>query len=457
VVVPKEKENRFLDKKIAEVTFAKLKVAKYVLAGVQKTTKSVNPFSPFDTNSLQGACSSILKWDITRTMRVAQSLYENSKITYLRSDSFNIAEEAVQEARQYINGSCGEAYLPAMPNVYTKKAASASQEAHECIRPTHVEDNGDDLDGDDAKMYALVRDRFIACQMKPMVIDSVKYTVQADCGETLIASGQSISFDGFSKVWKHKNTKDEVLPSATKGENLVYRDSKCTENKTKPPDRYTDAGLANKMENDGVGRPATRAPIIKSLADKGYVTKDKNALVPTDIGFAIVDFLMKVFSSSFMDIKFTSKMEEDMLKVAEGQSGYLEIVSEFYHKLQEDLAKISGEKKQGVSTGVKCSVCKKGEIVEKVGKFGKFFSCNEYPTCRTIFQKNNDGTFSIKEKANQISTGEKCSECKKGMIVLRKGAYGEFYACGNFPQCKTVFEKTDKGFVPKRQKRKENG
>lgn len=443
VVVPKSEENRFLDKKVASDTLEKLKGSKYVLADVQKTTKAVKPFPPFDTNSLQGACSAILKWDITRTMKVAQSLYEQGKITYLRSDSFSIAEEALQEVRQYIQGEHGDKYLPASSNTYAKKASSASQEAHECIRPTHIADDGSELSGDDAKMYGLVRDRFIACQMKPMVVDAVKYTVEADCKETLAASGQSISFDGFSKVWRHKNTKEEVLPSAEKGEMLTHKDSKNTENKTKPPDRYTDASLADKLENDGVGRPATRAPIIKSLEDKGYIVKDKSALVATEIGLSIVDFLIKSFASSFMDIKFTSKMEEEMLKIAEGQAGYLDVVSDFYGKLKEDLKKSGGEKRQDAKTGAKCTECGKGDIVEKVGKFGKFFSCNAYPECKTIFEKDGD-KFVLHKKKKVDNAGRDCPECKKPLVV-RKSEYGSFVGCSGFPACRYIEKK---GFEP---------
>lgn len=433
VVVPKDKDNRFSDKKVAADTLDRLKKAAYAMADVQKATKSVQPPPPFDTNSLQGSCSAILKWDITKTMKVAQSLYEAGKVSYIRTDSFNVSEDAVQEVRQHIEGEHGSSYVPKKPNAYVKKAAAGAQEAHECIRPTHIGDNGGDLSGDDSKMYELIRNRFIACQMSPMLVDSVKYFVDADCGEKLVASGQSIAFDGFSRVWRHKSTKEEVLPRASKGDRLTYKDSKQTENKTKPPERYTDASLANKLETDGVGRPATRAPIIKSLEEKGYLTKDKTALVPTPMGHSIVDFLAATFTSSFMDIKFTAGMESEMVKIADGEAGFESVVSHFYRALMVDVSKVKGEIKPSVKIGVKCSVCRKGDIIEKFGKFGKFLTCDNYPECKTIFAKDGD-KYSPQKKKEVVKTDQKCSKCGKPML-LRESSYGKFLGCSGFPTC----------------------
>lgn len=434
VVVPKDKENRFYDKKVATDALEKLQKASYLMGDVQKASKASNPFPPFDTNSLQGACSAILKWDITKAMRVAQTLYEQGKISYIRTDSFNVSEEALKEVRDHISGEHGEAYLPKKPNVYVKKAAAASQEAHECIRPTHMGDSGDDLDGDNKRLYDLVRDRFIACQMTPMVVASVKYMVDASSGEKLLATGQSISFDGFSKVWRHKDTDAEALPNAEKGEELQYKNSKQTEEKTKPPKRYTDASLANKLEQDGVGRPATRAPIIKSLEEKGYLTKDKTALVPTPMGFSIVDFLAPAFAESFMDIKFTAGMESEMLEIAEGKAGFVNVVGKFWDALKTNIDKVKGTRSEAVKTGVKCPVCGAGEIVEKSGKFGMFFTCNGYPACKSTFKKDGDN-FVPSEKKKVVGAGKQCPKCDKPMVI-RDSAYGKFVACSGFPACK---------------------
>jgi DNA topoisomerase IA len=358
--------------------------------------------------------------------------------TYIRTDSFNISDEALEEVREHISTNHGHAYLPAKANVYVKKAAAASQEAHECIRPTHTNDDGFDLlNPDEIKMYKLVRDRFIACQMNPMKVDSVKYMIDADCKEKLVADGQTISFDGFTKVWLHKQTKEGTLPSASKGEKLEYQDSKQTETKTKPPKRFTDASLANKLETDGVGRPATRAPIIKSLEEKGYITKDKAALVPTPMGFSIVDFLVPSFSESFMDIKFTAGMESEMLEVAEGRANFLTVVEKFHTALKANIDKVGGNKRgSSVKVGAKCSVCETGDIVEKFGKNGKFLTCSRYPDCNTIFSKCGDN-YVPKQKNIAESTDKKCPKCGKAML-LRTGAYGKFYGCSGYPGCRTI-------------------
>jgi DNA topoisomerase I len=434
VIVPDEKDNRFLDKKIATDTFEALKNASYEIGNIQKASKSVQPFPPFDTNSLQGAGSAILKWDITKSMKVAQELYEAGKISYIRTDSFNISDEAIEEAKNHIIGQYGSSYLPKKTNVYVKKAAAGAQEAHECIRPTHIEDTGEDMEGDAKKLYEIIRDRFIACQMAPMVVDSVKYVVNADSGHKLLAGGQTISFDGFSKVWRHKSTKEETLPNASKGEKLVYEDIKKTENHTKPPDRYTDASLANKLEADGVGRPATRAPIIKSLEDKGYLTKDKTALVPTQIGHAVVDFLAPAFQESFMDMKYTAGMESEMVKMADGEVGFVEVVSKFYEALQIDISKTKGAKQPDVNLGLKCSICNVGDVVAKTGKFGLFFSCNNYPACKTVFEKSGD-TYVPQRKREVVTTKEMCPKCGK-VLLLRDSTYGKFLGCSDFPKCR---------------------
>jgi len=435
VIVANDKDNRFSDKKVAADKLELLKKTVYRMAEINKATKSVQPHPPFDTNSLQGACSAILKWDITKTMKFAQSLYEQGRCTYIRTDSFNISDEALQDVRKYISNYYGDSYLPKKShNTYAKKSTSGSQEAHECIRPTHVEDCGESLSGDDKKLYDLIRDRFVACQMAPMIVDSVKYIVEAECGDKLLATGQSIAFDGFSKAWRHKNTKEEILPKVNKGDVLDYKDSKQTENKTKPPDRYTDASLANKLEADGVGRPATRAPIIKSLEDKGYLTKDKAALVPTPMGYAIVDFLNPAFLTSFMDIKFTAGMEEEMVKIADGEAEYEPVVSKFYEALMVDVHKIQGDQKPSIKVGVKCPLCHVGDIIEKFNKFGKFITCNNYPECKTIFVKDGD-KYVPQKKKEVVMSSKKCSKCGKIMMV-RNSSYGQFLGCSGFPACR---------------------
>jgi len=384
-------------------------------------------------------------------------LIENGIIThnctYIRTDSFNISQEALDEVRKLIKESYDTEYLPKQAIIHIKKsgaAASASQEAHECIRPTHSSDDGHDIDdSDEQKMYKLIRDRFFACQMNPQIVDQVSYDIKTDTGHKLIAKGQSIRFDGWAKAYKYSKTKEEVLPECTEKESLALKEINKTKHTTKPPDRYNEGSLAKAMEKEGVGRPSTRAGIITSIQKKGFVEKDKKSkgLIATELGMHICDLLQPNFKDFFMDIKYTAGLENDLDDIKDGKKKYLEVVKGVYDLLQKhlkDLGETGNEIQKGVNMGAKCSVCKKGDIVEKKGRFGDFLSCSNYPECKTIFTKNEDGTFKVKEKAVVKSTGRKCPECKKngrdGELVERtnKSNGNTFIACNAYPRCKYI-------------------
>jgi len=443
VVVPKQKDNRFLAESDAKKAYDGIKKSTFLLSDIESQEKTIKPNPPFDTTSLTSACSSIFKWGASKTMQVAQNLYQGGRISYIRSDSYSISQEALDAVRKFIGDMAGQRYIPAEPCTYAKKSSAAAQEAHECIRPTHVDDSGDDIEDDDEKkMYNLVRDRFIACQMKPMVVNSVKYTVKASCGETLVARGQSIVFDGFTKVWRHTKTSNEMLPKAEKGEKLDLKDSKCVANETKPPDRFSDGSLVEKMEADGVGRPATRASILKSLVEKGYVKKDKSAFVPLPIGMRIVEFLAPNFVDFFMDIKFTARLEEELDEIAHGKLKFLDVVTKVYDKLKEEIGKAEKNKVEK-GTGQKCTACKEGEIVEKFGKTGQFFACNKYPDCKSVYVKGEDGKFIERPKKDPPKKAPgKCPKCGSDLF-FRKSMYGAFVGCGGYPKCKYI--QKDKG------------
>ena len=438
VVVPKDKDNRFLKNDDAEKAFAELKKAKYTLVDVESKQKTIVPKPPFDTTELQASATAILRWGATKTMKVAQSLYENGHITYLRTDSYDISQEAMDEVRGLVKEYGGK-YLPSKPNTYHKKSTVAAQEAHECVRPAHLSETGESFFGEDKELYQLIRDRFISCQMTPMVVNGVKYTVKASSGHELVATGQTIGFDGFSKVWKHTKVSDEELPEAKKGEELTFKDAKCTQHATKPPDRYNDATIVRRMEADGVGRPSTQAKILQGLSDREYVTKDKNAFIPTPLGMLVSDFLTPVFAASFMDIKFTADLEGQLDDITSGKKQYLQVVEGAYGKLKEEISKAQKDspKQRGVPTGSKCLVCKKGDILEIPGRFGKFFSCGNYPDCKTVYTKTEAG-FEIKAKKEPPKdTGRKCPQCGKSLVV-RKSSYGEFIGCIGYPKCRFI-------------------
>lgn len=463
-VMTKDKDNRYFEDKISQDDFEKLKTAKFNLGKIEKKERIVDPYPPFDTSSLQTSCSSIFGWSVKKTATLSQGLYEQGRVTYIRSDSYSIAEEALEEVRGFIKKNTSPEYLPSKPNVYHKKSKAAAQEAHECIRPIHCEDKGDDIEEADAqKLYKLIRSRFIACQMTPMVVDTVVYTVKSSTKHDLIAKGQSIKFDGWYKVYKYTAAKEEVLPEAQEKEELTLKDIKKIKNSTQPPPRYNEGSLVKKMEGEGVGRPSTYASIMESIQKRGYVEKvkgKKGALGSTPLGMRVFDYLDPHFKSFFMDVSFTASVEDDLDKITRGEKDYLGVVGTVYNLMQEEIKKAKNDpnspEKQDLSTGEKCTVCNNGSIVKKHGKFGDFFSCDKYPECKSIFVKDEEGKFSIKEKkvSTAIETGKNCPKCKKGKIVIRKGAYGDFYTCNNYPACKTVFEKDGNGFSVKPFKKK---
>jgi len=444
-VVTKEKENRFIDEKLAIDAFETLKKSIYTLDKIDRETKERKPQPPFDTTSLQSTCSSLFGWNATKTMQIAQHLYESGRVTYIRSDSYNIAQEALDSVRNYIKEKFDNKYLSSKPNLYSKGKNTSSQESHESVHPTHMEDEGQGLDPDNRKMYELIRDRFLACQMTPMLVDTVVYNIKTDSKYTLIAKGQTIKFDGWFKVYKYSKTEEEVLPNANEGEKLNLKDIKKTKHTTQPPKRYNDGSLIIKMEADGIGRPSTRATILKTLVDRGYAVKEKGksgSFIVTDLGMKVCEYLEPRFKDSFMDIKYTSQMEDELDLIAEGKKTYLEIVEKMYNNIAtliNNAKEQKMEKKEQKLVGQKCTVCNEGDIVEVKGIYGIFYSCNKYPNCKSVFQKNDDGTYSLKEKKISKKVGRKCPECGSDLVErVAKKSGNTFVGCSAFPKCKFI-------------------
>lgn len=465
-VVTKDKDNRYLDEKIATEDLEKLQKAKFVLDKIERSEREIKPQPPFDTASLASSCGTVFGWSVKKTASLAQGLYETGKISYLRTDSFSISEEAMKEVRDYIPTISSAQYLSDKPNIYHKKAKAASQEAHECIRPTHVADDGNDIEDTDAKkLYSLIRARFIACQMKPMIVDAVAYLIKASSKHDLIAKGQTIKFDGWYKIYKYSQAKEEILPSAKEKEDLDLKDIKKTKHSTQPPSRYNEASLVKKMESEGVGRPSTYASIMESIKKRGYVEAmegKKGALQATELGMRVFDYLEPNFKDFFMDVAFTASVEEDLDKIAGGNKTYLETVQSVYDVIQEGIKKADGAEKKDITTGEKCTVCGKGLIVKRHGKFGDFYGCDKYDKkdkdgCKAIYVKTEEGKFVIKEnKAQGEDQGKKCPVCKKGNIIMKKGKFGEFFSCSEYPTCSTIFVKDSEGNFSVKEK-KESG
>jgi len=450
-VITKDKDNRYLKDEVSEEDFEKLKKAKFHCSNVERKERKLNAYPPFDTPSMLQAATSVLHWSIKKTTVLAQKLYEQGKVTYIRTDSFSISDEAMTEVRSLIKSSVKGNYLPAKPNHYKKKSKAAAQEAHECIRPTNIKDAGDDIsDPDEQKLYKLIRSRFVACQMTPMVLDTVTYTVDTDSKKTLIAKGQTIKFDGWSRVYKHTSTKEEELPVVDPKEKLDLKDIKRTKHTTQPPPRYNEASLVKKMESEGVGRPSTYASIMESIQKRGYVDKEKGkkgSLSATELGILVFDFLEGNFKDFFMDVNFTAELEDKLVEIADGKKGHLDVIRATYDILQSEIKKArendkDSPRKADVTTGEKCKKCEKGYIVKRHGKFGDFFACDSYPKCKTVYVEKDEGKFVVKQKKQVKSTGKSCPECKKagrdGELLERKNKRDGsiFFGCSLYPRCK---------------------
>jgi len=282
-----------------------------------------------------------------------------------------------------------------------------------------------------------------------MLVDTVVYNIKTDSKYNLIAKGQTIKFDGWFKVYRYSKTEEEVLPNANEGEKLNLKDIKNTKHTTQPPKRYNDGSLIIKMEADGIGRPSTRATILKTLVDRNYAIKGKGksgSFIVTDLGMKVCEYLEPRFKNSFMDVKYTAQMEEDLDLIADGKKTYLDIVQNVYNVLTKEINNAKETKmpsQEQKLVGQKCTVCKEGDIVERSGQYGIFYPCNKYPVCKSVFTKNDDGTFSLKEKKVVTKVGRKCPECGSDLVErTAKKSGNKFIACSGFPRCKFV-EKDD--------------
>jgi DNA topoisomerase-1 len=438
-VVTKDKDNRYIDEKIVDESYKALEAAQYKVAKIDRKEKSVKAYAPFDTSSLQQTASSLFSWPIKRTAQASQKLYEKGKVTYIRTDSWRIAPEAVEDARKLVVANAGQSYLPAKPIVYKKKKG-ANQEAHECIRPTECADAGNDLSGDEAKLYKLIRSRFIACQMKPMLVDTVVYNIKTSSKHDLIAKGQAITFDGWSKVYTHISTKDKILPDVEEKQSLDLSELIKTKGTTKPPPRYNEGSLVKKMEEESVGRPSTYPTIMENIQKREYVRKidKKGTLEATDLGTRVSDYLDGHFNDFIMDVKYTASLEAQLDIIERGELSYLEVVQSTYDKMMGSVKKAKSEGAKVVGT---CLVCKAGNVVERGGKYGVFYACDQYPSCKTVYTLGADGKL-IQKVAKKVDTSRPCPTCKKakrkGYLQKRtnKKENSTFYGCNQYPKCK---------------------
>lgn len=413
-------------KEKAQEILKKLEGVEYRLKDI--TTKEQKKFAlpPFTTSTLQQEANWRLGFSTKQTMMIAQKLYEMGYITYMRTDSVNLADKFISEAISYIQDHFGAEF--SWPKKFKAKQKLA-QEAHEAIRPTYLERKIDQLENHEKKLYDLIWKRAVASQMKEAVLNLTTVNIKNDKTEYLFkAQGTQIKFPGWMKIYPEK-IKENLLPSFRVEDLLELKEIKPEQHFTEPPAYYTEATLVKALEEKGIGRPSTYAPTISTIIERKYVERLKGKLRPTEIGLLVNDLLVKHFPE-IVDYNFTAKMEDELDAIAVGNKQWQPVIGEFYRPFKEHLLQkekeISKKELTEEKTNEKCEKCG-GIMVIKLGRFGKFLACSNFPQCRN--------TKKIKQPI--VSTGVKCPQCPKGEIIEKKTRKGKiFYACNKFPQCK---------------------
>ncbi|GHQ14363.1 DNA topoisomerase 1 [Helicobacter pylori] len=479
----KLKAQELIDKKKAQEIKNELEKESYTISSIIKKSKKSPTPPPFMTSTLQQSASSLLGFSPTKTMSIAQKLYEGvatpqgvmGVITYMRTDSLNIAKEALEEARNKILKDYGKDYLPPKAKVYSSKNKNA-QEAHEAIRPTSIvlEPNAlkDYLKPEELKLYALIYKRFLASQMQDALFESQSVVVACEKGE-FKANGRKLLFDGYYKILGNDD-KDKLLPNLKENDPIKLEKLESNAHVTEPPARYSEASLIKVLESLGIGRPSTYASTISLLQNRDYIKVEKKQISALESAFKVMEILEKHFEE-IVDSKFSASLEEELDNIAQNKADYQQVLKDFYYPFMD---KIEAGKKNIISqkvhekTGQSCPKCG-GELVKKNSRYGEFIACNNYPKCKYVKQTENanDGTKqelcekcggemvqkfsrngvflacnnypeckntkSLKNtpNANEIIEGVKCPECG-GDIALKRSKKGSFYGCNNYPKCR---------------------
>ncbi len=479
----KLKAQELIDGKKAQEIKNELEKESYTISSIIKKSKKSPTPPPFMTSTLQQSASSLLGFSPTKTMSIAQKLYEGvttpqgvmGVITYMRTDSLNIAKEALEEARNKILKDYGKDYLPPKAKVYSSKNKNA-QEAHEAIRPTSIvlEPNAlkDYLKPEELRLYTLIYKRFLASQMQDALFESQSVVVACEKGE-FKANGRKLLFDGYYKILGNDD-KDKLLPNLKENDPIKLEKLESNAHVTEPPARYSEASLIKVLESLGIGRPSTYAPTISLLQNRDYIKVEKKQISALESAFKVMEILEKHFEE-IVDSKFSASLEEELDNIAQNKADYQQVLKDFYYPFMD---KIEAGKKNIISqkvhekTGQSCPKCG-GELVKKNSRYGEFIACNNYPKCKYVKQTENanDGakqescekcggemvqkfsrngaflacnnypecknTKSLKNtpNANEIIEGVKCPECG-GDIALKKSKKGSFYGCNNYPKCR---------------------
>jgi DNA topoisomerase-1 len=456
------------------------------VAGIEESEQQRLPKPPFTTSTLQQAASTRLGFSPSRTMGIAQKLYEAGHITYMRTDSPNLGKDAQQMLLATARDEFGEKYVEARE--YKSKAKSA-QEAHEAVRPTNASKRSVGANEEQKKLYELIRSRALASQMSAAQIMRTKLTATAPGIPEFAANGSRVLFDGWLAADPDARGEDVELPKVAKGDPLTLVEAHCEGKETQPPGRYSEAGLVKELEKRGIGRPSTYASIIRTLETRGYVDKQGRTLIPTATGDVVSSFIEANFGDYISDT-FTAEMENELDEIADGKRKYEKTLKDFYGpftkavKSKAKIAKITGmgdappefpcpicggpmeyklskngrfmsckkfpeclgaRREDGSEIpppkeiGEACPECKDGKLIEREGRFGRFIACSNYPKCKFVKQDP--------AEAERVKTGVQCPVCKKGEMVERRGKFGLFYSCSNYPECKNAIKAKPTGRI----------
>ncbi|XMD81617.1 DNA topoisomerase I [Campylobacter lari] len=432
----------------AKLIFETCKNANFKIKDIESKDRKIAPQAPFMTSTLQQSASNRLGFNPKKTMMIAQKLYEGVKthqgimgvITYMRTDSLNIAKEALEEVRKLIKNDFGKEYLPSKANIYTTKSKGA-QEAHEAIRPTNLSFTpklaSEFLEKDEARLYTLIYNRFLASQMNPAISQTQNVYVKSNEASFKI-SGRKILFDGHYKVYGDMD-KDKILPNLKLEDTLNIQNIELSSHFTEPPSRYSEAGLVKKLENLGIGRPSTYAPTISLLSAREYVRIDKKQIIPNEIAFVVTEVLEQNFSD-IVDSDFTSKMEDKLDIIAEGKMDWQEVLREFYfpfmRKIDEGKKNIKSQK-TFTKLDETCPDCG-GELAIRKGRYGEFIACLNFPKCKYSRNLKQETQNEEKNEKKLNTIGIKCPSCQEGEIVERFSKRGKFYGCSAYPKCNYI-------------------
>ncbi|HEY2932555.1 MAG TPA: type I DNA topoisomerase [Acidobacteriota bacterium] len=446
---------------LAEEIEAHLRQVSFRVSSVVEKEKKKNPVPPFTTSKLQQEAARKLRFAVKRTMMIAQRLYEGIEIgdegavgliTYMRTDSTRVAESALQEVRGYVKDRYGDPYLPEKASRY--KSQKGAQEAHEAIRPTLVERTPESikkyLDRDEYRLYDLIWKRFVASQMQGAIFDQTDIEIEA--GRVLFkASGAVLKFDGFLKVYHEERDEDAPaeaealdsenllqLPLVREGDVLAVNNLTKEQKFTQPPPRYTEATLVKALEEKGIGRPSTYAQIVNVIQNRDYANKQEGKFFPTETGIVVTDLLVQHFKE-ILDYQYTARMEETLDEIEEGKEDWIATLRDFYKEFKKELdlasRRMQNLKKQEIETEEICDKCG-NKMVIKWGRFGRFLACSNYPECKNTKELEREARSDSSAPEPAIET-EPCEKCGRPM-VLKKGRFGEFFACSGYPECRTT-------------------